>query len=302
MKYLNILWMLVGVAALTTACSDDDERFPLNTTGATVQFNKTSVTLKESVKYVDLPIEITGLERDGFINVKVDVKSNPSNFDLNSEVVVTSFDFVVPADRQSINLEVGLHVETLNMDRGRNISFEITKVEGASLGGNTACTINIVEQNAAEGIYAIKGVSPFDSEQASGLCNITVEDESFDKMYIDLGFGNKGRVIFTEIVPDTEYDIAIQPFQSMGKYKADDGVTYDVYLSWAKYNSATKKLDPDRNATIKGKFLRTHTDGVETVKITMEDGFGFGHLSADDEFEWFLYDCFKPGAVMTKIQ
>lgn len=293
--------MIISVAAFTTACSDDDDTFKINTVDATVQFNKTSVSVKESATYIDLPIEVIGLNRDGFIKVSAALKSNPSDFDLDSEVVITSYSFLVPADRQSVNLEVSLHVATLEMDRGRNVSFEITGVEGAALGAKTTCTLNIIEKNGAEGLYEVKGVNPFDNEIATSTYLFSSDDESFDHIYIDRGIGGKARVIFTQIVADAEYNIAIEPFQNIGK-QVIKGKTYEVYLSWGKYDKDSKKFVLDKEAPIKGRFVRTIKDNKETVKVTLNDGFGFGYYNDDHEFQWFPYECFNSGSVMTKIQ
>jgi|GEM_PF-2001565 hypothetical protein len=302
MKYIKIILLMIGAVALTTACGDDNENFGINTVDSTVQFSNTSVSLKESTNYVNLPIEINGSNRNGFIKINAALKSNPSELDLDREVVVTSYSFVVPADRQSVNLEVGLHVYTLDIERGRNISFEITNVEGATLGANTSCTINIIEKNAAEGLFLIKGINPIDGErQDSGTWNFVAGDESYDKMTMDIGLGEKVKVAFTELIPDSRYTIRIEPFQLMGKFTVN-GKSQDVYLTCAKYNEQTKKLEVYKEDPIRGSFARRVADDKETVTITISDGFGLGYYNEEEDFIWFFYNCYKPGAVMTKNQ
>ena len=148
MKYLKLLAICLLPLSFV-ACSDDDDN--INTGEATVAFQSASMEIKESTSMVEIPVVVSG-EQNGDIKVTAKMISSSNDYVSGKDVIITTENFVIAEDETSFNLEahlVGLANDAI--ESGRNITFEITNVEGATLGANATCVVNLKENNPLEG-------------------------------------------------------------------------------------------------------------------------------------------------------
>ena len=183
MKY----WKLLAICMLPlsfVACSDDDDA-PVNSGNATVEFQSATMQVKENMTIVEVPITVTG-EHNGDIYVTAKMVSSSENYEADKDVIVTTENFVLPAETESVNLEAHL-VNLANdaIEAGRTITFEITEVKGATLGGNKTCTVELKENNPLEGTYTLTGYSPFDGAVGSMKFILSMEEGVTDKAYLE---------------------------------------------------------------------------------------------------------------------
>lgn len=216
MKY----WKLLAICMLPlsfVACSDDDDA-PVNSGNATVEFQSATMQVKENMTIVEVPITVTG-EHNGDIYVTAKMVSSSENYEADKDVIVTTENFVLPAETESVNLEAHL-VNLANdaIEAGRTITFEITEVKGATLGGNKTCTVELKENNPLEGTYTLSGLNN-KGAIASVKCTLSMEEGVTDKAYIDLGWGgNPLQLNLEEIIPGKKYNVVIPGGQIIGAY------------------------------------------------------------------------------------
>lgn len=302
MKYIKIIGAALTAALLAAGC-DDNDGYKINTTDAVVGFGETVISLKETEEFVTIPIVIENdTERDGDVIVHASMKSSNAGFETDKDIIITTETFRLPPELSTINFEVALNVYNPEITTGRNVEFQITSVSGASVGSNGTCRIDFVEQNFVEGVYVITGQNMIYETRATARVSISTTDETLDNVWLNFGIGTLAVMNFTEIVPELEYDIEIEPFQFIGIYNS-----YSVYVTWITNSKANDDPDTmelyaglyyDRTRPVKAKLVRKIEDGKETsLVITIEDGFGLLGI-LNDSYTWF--DNFKPNATMEK--
>lgn len=228
MKYWKLLAMCLLPLSFV-ACSDDDEA-QMNTGNATVEFQSADMQVKENATIVEVPIVVSG-EHNGNIKVTAKMISSSENFQADKDVIVTTENFVLSAETSFVNLEahlVGLADEGINP--GRTITFEITSVEGASLGGNKTCTVELKENNPLEGTYVVRGFNPFNNAVGSFKCTLSMEEGVTDKAYIDLGYGGLLEILLEEVEPGTKYNVVIPKGQIIGNNSSYGPVYFVTFL------------------------------------------------------------------------
>lgn len=161
MKYIK-LFMLMVAAILFTACSDE-ETYNTDATTA-VEFEKTTMTVKENEGLIKLPVKITG-KRNGMIRLTikaegVDGSSETPSYAAAKESVngsegdysITTKTLVVKADTltsEVMNFEMKvLDDKIINSDR--KVRFTLS-VEGAKLGAKN--TLDVKIENDERTIY-----------------------------------------------------------------------------------------------------------------------------------------------------
>lgn len=161
MKYIK-LFMLMVAAILFTACSDE-ETYNTDATTA-VEFEKTTMTVKENEGMIKLPVKITG-KRNGMIRLTitaegVDGSSETPSYAAAKESVngsegdysITTKTLVVKADTitsEVMNFEMKvLDDKIINSDR--KVRFTLS-VEGAKLGAKN--TLDVKIENDERTIY-----------------------------------------------------------------------------------------------------------------------------------------------------
>ncbi len=142
----------IALAALTlTACSDDDDHNflgGLNTvSGVTVEMGNSSFEVPENQEAFYVPIAVNG-ETNGKVTVTVEVREAVLGEDQeaaveNTHYVVTSKTVNIAAGETTGLLEVFNNWESGVINNDRLFDITIVKVEGASLGAQATCTVNI---------------------------------------------------------------------------------------------------------------------------------------------------------------
>lgn len=161
MKYIK-LFMLMVAAILFTACSDE-ETYNTDATTA-VEFEKTTMTVKENEGMIKLPVKITG-KRNGMIRLTitaegVDGSSETPSYAAAKESVngsegdysITTKTLVVKADTltsEVMNFEMKVLDDNV-MNSDRKVRFTLS-VEGAQLGAKN--TLDVKIENDERTIY-----------------------------------------------------------------------------------------------------------------------------------------------------
>lgn len=161
MKYIK-LFMLMVAAILFTACSDE-ETYNTDATTA-VEFEKTTMTVKENEGMIKLPVKITG-KRNGMIRLTikaegVDGSSETPSYAAAKESVngsegdysITTKTLVVKADTltsEVMNFEMKVLDDKI-MNSDRKVRFTLS-VEGAKLGAKN--TLDVKIENDERTIY-----------------------------------------------------------------------------------------------------------------------------------------------------
>ncbi|MBE6280465.1 MAG: hypothetical protein E7095_00150 [Bacteroides sp.] len=274
MKY----WKLLAICMLPlsfVACSDDDDA-PMNSGNATVEFQSANMQVKESTTMVEIPITVTG-EHNGDILVTAKMISSSENYELDKDVIVTTENFVLPAETESVNLEVHL-VDLANdaIEAGRTITFEITEVKGATLGGNKTCTVELKENNPLEGTYTLKGYSPFDGAVGSMKFVLSMEEGVTDKAYLECDYGIL-QMNLEEIEPGKKYNVTIPGYQTIGNHSSYGPIYFVMtFVDWSAGSVLTGKND------ITGVF----ENGI--IKLNLDEDYGIGVRVSAGFFEAFV--------------
>lgn len=204
-KYIRPFLALLCTAATFAACSDDDN---INIGDTTVQFKEASMTISEGATALNIPIEVTGIHQ-GTVTVHVQyIESNGLKDDEN--IIITDRDLQIPAGVSEVNLETRLSVATEEDESGRVLTFQITDVQGANLGNNATCNVNLREFAPYEGSYGIFGLDPFTGYITGGLpCSIYLSETASDVLEIDFGYGSTVRATLEPAEIKGDYYITI---------------------------------------------------------------------------------------------
>ena len=285
MKYWKLLAMCMLPLSFVACSSDDDA--PVNTGNATVEFQNADIEVKENATIVELPIVVSG-EHNGEIRVTAKMVSSSANFQADKDVIVTTENFVLPAETETVNLEahlVGLANDAI--EAGRTITFEITEVIGASIGSNKTCTVELKENNPLEGTYTMRGLDIFKGAVGSFKCALSMEEGITDKAYLDLGYGGALELLLEEVEPGKKYNITIPAGQTIGTHSSYGPVNFVMVLvDWS-----TGKISSD-NVEMKGTF----DNGV--ITLDLPEDYGFGIRVAAGFFEAYVTYVDDSGALV----
>lgn len=201
MKYIK-LFMLIVAATLFTACSDDDN---YNTDASTVvEFENSTMTVKENEGMVNIPVKITG-KRNGMIRLTVTTEGSAKEYVVGQggDYMMTTKTLVVNADTltsEVVNFEMKvIDDELINDDR--NVRFNLT-VEGAKVGANQS--LDVLIENNERSVYDLFGgdwVMSYSEAQTDDEGN-PMEDENGNPVYTDRTADVTLTVISDETNPD----------------------------------------------------------------------------------------------------
>lgn len=161
MKYIK-LFMLMVAAILFTACSDE-ENYNTDATTA-VEFEKTTMTVKENEGIIKLPVKITG-KRNGMIRLTIKAEGVDGSSEAPSYVAakesangsegdysITTKTLVVKTDTitsEVMNFEMKVLDDKI-MNSDRKVRFTLS-VEGAKLGAKN--TLDVKIENDERTVY-----------------------------------------------------------------------------------------------------------------------------------------------------
>lgn len=118
---------LIGLCALFMMACADDVKY--NTNESTVRFGQTEYTVKENKGFFTIPVMATG-ERNGVVEVDVEIVSLSANCVEDEHYIVTSKHVVIPANKTSVNVEVKT-VDDRVINEDRKFGLKISHVKGA---------------------------------------------------------------------------------------------------------------------------------------------------------------------------
>lgn len=177
MKYIK-LFMLLAVASLFAACSDDDDN--VNSATATVSLSQDTITVKENTGYFNVPIALTGA-RNGDVKVTVTVTpaaTNPAVDDTN--YLVTDKTITIPSTDSTANVQIKT-VDDTEINENRSFTLTIT-AEGATLGNSK--TVVVLRDNDAAfyekffGKWMLTGTSSNGKVETPIKCEVTITGET----------------------------------------------------------------------------------------------------------------------------
>ncbi|WP_291593089.1 hypothetical protein [Bacteroides sp.] len=296
MKYIKNFMLITCLSLSMTACDDSDD-VRNNETNAVLEFESSSITVKEDADFITVPIVVSGTnERNGDIFFQVSLKSENGNLKLDRDIILTTDHYRIPAGTNKVTLEIGLRIENAKIEHDRYITLAITDPVGATVGAKGEYRIDITEKNPMDGSYLIRGINPFNGYLASGRVEVTFPDEAMENATFDFGLGNAIPVAMTMMIPDRLYFIEIEAFQSAGLYNGSE-----IYLSWASLN-AKGKLIYEKDGVkpnIKGILEILSTEAGKKYVFTFNEGFGLVSL-VKDEVAWYQSDVFSSELTATK--
>lgn len=240
MKYIKILALSLLPLSFS-ACSEDE--VVLNSGDATVEFENASVTIKESVTSVNLPIIVKG-EHNGKIVVNATMTEKSDGIEIDKNVIITTETLNLLEGTESVNLEVVLTgIADDEVNAGKNIIFEIKDVKGAKIGNNKTCKVDLIESNPMEGTYVVGGVDATGS--GNPTCNLMMEEGVDDVAYLDFGFGGALKVKLNNIIePYKKCSFTIDPAQSIGGgFTAYFGYVEGEYINYYSNKGFSGKFE-----------------------------------------------------------
>lgn len=145
MKYLK-LFMLFAVAAVFTACSDnDDENW--NSNSATVSMAQGAMTVSEAKGLFNVPVAVSG-ERNANVQVTVAVAAadvNPATEDV--DYLITTKTINISPDQTVGNIQIK-SVDNEDINENRKFTLTIVDVKGATLGDVKSTEVTLKDNDA----------------------------------------------------------------------------------------------------------------------------------------------------------
>lgn len=238
-KYIKLLAFLFLPMAFV-ACDEDEK---LNSGEATVQFKEATTTISEVATSLNIPVVVSG-EHTGLIKVRIEYKEAHDLKD-DENVIITSRDLVIPAGTEEVVLETRLSVANEELESGRALNFEIVEVQGATVGTNKTCQVNLKEALPIEGSYQMTGLDVYTGSVGSLACVITLSETNADELLLDFGNGAAIPVAMAPGEKEGDYELTIPGQGDIGGGLAlmyfDGGYVYNNDIA-GYYDGETKVI------------------------------------------------------------
>ena len=151
MKHIK-LFMLVAAASLLAACSEDEVEYN-SREGVTVEFEQTTVQVRENEGTFDLPVRISG-KRDGNIQLVIStagVGETPGEEGVNYVITDKTLNLKADTlDSDVINVEVST-IDDKETNGNRTFTVTIAEADGATIGAANTVTVTVLND---DGHYA----------------------------------------------------------------------------------------------------------------------------------------------------
>lgn len=176
MKYIKLL-LLLAVAPFVASCSDDDD---INSNSVTVGFESTTVVVKESTGYFNVPVKVDGA-RNG--NVQIIVSASPAD----ENPAIEEEHYRITDKTLNLNVDtmetatMNVQIQTLDdqeINQNRSFVLTITSANGAEI--TTSQTTVVIRDNDAAfyekffGKWTMTGTLETSSGQSSLKKEITI--------------------------------------------------------------------------------------------------------------------------------
>lgn len=281
-KLAYVLCMALAVSA--ASCSNDKEwEEDANTSANTqVQFDVTSVSVKENRGIVQIPIVCSG-DQNGRISLVIKVEA--ADLVEDSEQAVEDTHFFMTSKNINVGSETQqtfLEFSTIDDDEinfPRMFKVTIVEAKGASIGANKSCVVTLKDNDALfydklQGDFVLNYVSPFTGEEESfdvKIVGFDEEDPNYEKVLYVIGFWGYS---FLEAQLDYHFDPVTKegyvelPFNSVCGVGAggDDGAGGTWDLVWAGFNGGS----PVTTGGLRGEWSSDlNTITFETNKLCL---------------------------------
>lgn len=265
MKYLKLLSILLLPFAIM-ACNDDEG---LNSGTATVEFLSAEMNIKELTSSLYLPIVVKG-EHNGLIKIRTEMSENRSGFENDKDILVTDYHLLFPVGTERANIEALLSIANDEISQNRSFSIAIVDVEGAALGENTTCQINILENSPLEGKYRMEGRSQLQSPAGvtGYACTLTSVDDSFEQLSLDFGQGGAALVEVEATGNEGEYRLTIAANQVIGTYNGSNVELGHKVVSNGRWVDTSEPI----TGLFKNKVVTFETDHALGLKVPAVEG------------------------------
>lgn len=263
MNYLK-LFAILFVTFAVIACDEDDG---LNTGAATIEFQSAEIEVKELTSFLNLPIVIKG-EHNGLVKVDIEVSDNDSGFENDKDILITDKSLLIPIGTESVNVEALLSIANDEILQNRSFSIAIVGAEGAAIGTNSICKINIIENSPLEGKYVMEGKSQLQTPNGvtNYACTFISVNDSFEQLYLDFGQGDMALVDVETTANEDEYKLTIVPDQVIGVYNGNNVELTHKAISngrWIKTSDPITGIYKNKVVT----FEMGHALGLEVPAI-----------------------------------
>lgn len=260
MKYIKIVAMLL-LPFIAMAC-DEDESY--NSGAATVEFKSAELTIDEVTSTYNFPIVVTG-DHTGLIKVSVALKDVEGGFENDKDVIITQSELLIPAGTETVNIETVLSLANDEITPDRHFSLEIVQAEGATIGTNAVCKVNIEENSPLEGEYVLEGANL--AGQSAGTigqidCVLTMVKGSTNQMYLDFYLDEVVLVNLEEVIPGKKYNLTIAANQPLGTHPSYGPIVFEHMMPiggyWETVDEPIVGIFENRVVTFEG----THALGI----------------------------------------
>ena len=285
MRNLKLYVLFLSTALMVACSSDDGEAF--NTGAATVGFQETTMTVKESAGLCTVPVVVTG-EHDGNIRVTIELEDKTAKE--NENYIVTTKTLVIPAGQETAAFEFRT-VDDKLVNEDRLFSIVIADVRGASEGTNSrlAVTVKDNDSNLYETLagtwiftgtasavkvsnvkvsFSVKVTTAAEGTEAFGNYLVCTNEAGFDPdndipwqfgWRLKYEYDSAGQKVFLSIV--AEEDVAANGAYTIRFRRVSlDGSTSAFYRG--EYDAGTKAIEFE-NANLVGDLYK---DGVIQIQ------------------------------------
>lgn len=265
MKYPKQLTLLLLPLALL-ACNDDDG---LNSGTATVEFQSAEIAIKELTSSLYLPVVVKG-DHNGLIQIRTEMSENCSGFENDKDILITDYQLQFPVGTELASLEALLSIANEEISPNRSFSITITDVEGAVVGTNATCKINILENSPLEGRYRMEGRSQLQSPAGvtGYACTLTSVDDSFEQLLLDFGQGGAALVEVEATGNEGEYRLTIAANQVIGSYNGNNVALGHKVVSNGRWIDTSDPI----TGLFRNKVVTFEMDHALGLKVPAVDG------------------------------
>lgn len=265
MKHLIYICSLVIAAFLMVGCSDDNT---LNTKEeATVSMGEANYKVKENKGLFTIPVYVQG-DRNGAVEVDVEVKSITPECVENVHYLVTSKHITIPANKNQGYIEIkAVDDRTINADR----SFVVT-------------------------IVAVRGAKVVEAKKESTVTLMDNDDIPYDRM------AGKWTVKAVDLLnPDGETEISWETTLSTVIDEESDGYGINITMSpWRMWSGETYEGQLEISHNLIFHYNASSQTATLDLKLgqVMAEGFALG---GEDEDGLNLSNCTMRSATATSL-
>lgn len=181
-RIYSIITLCLIAAATLVSCSDDAN---INTANATLGFEQTTLSVKESKGIFHVPVTVSG-EQNGNIEFSVSVSSNDANCKEDVHYLITSKNLIMPEGTKTVNVEIKT-VDDRVINDDRHFTLHLQQANGASINtANASIDITLSDNDnipyeRMAGVWTVSAINMLNgdgTERASWDINLNVVEDT----------------------------------------------------------------------------------------------------------------------------